>query len=309
MKKIYIILLFITIIIVNDLRGGGFRRPFQLGDYYEFEFRNYDGYVQRYYGRVILDSLSGSRYYSKVGVYNEPPFNYREYKYIYDTISRNVYGYSVAYCPDTNGNYLEGGFNLNIGFFWNTCHDTTGGIYFKSIISDTGTYTGTLNSGIPLKAFNRTDTIGAPIDNYETYVFSELFGSIYFYSDIGSPFGPGWYSKELKGAIIDGITYGSITLGITQTSNEIPEGFTLEQNYPNPFNPSTKIKFSIPVKDKVKLIVLDQLGRTIYNLVDEELSPGTYEYDFRSNSLSSGVYYYRLEAGQFVETRRMVLVK
>jgi hypothetical protein len=95
--------------------------------------------------------------------------------------------------------------------------------------------------------------------------------------------------------------------------------FNLEQNYPNPFNPSTKIKFSVPSNVKgemsnVSLKVYDVLGNEIATLVNEELSPGEYEVSFDSHSgevrnLTSGIYFYTLRAGSFVQTKKMVLMK
>jgi hypothetical protein len=98
--------------------------------------------------------------------------------------------------------------------------------------------------------------------------------------------------------------------------------FKLEQNYPNPFNPSTKIKFTIPtppissplVKGRskegfVSLKVYDVLGNEIATLVNEELSAGEYEVEFNAASLSSGVYFYKLQAGEFVSLKKMVLLK
>ena len=101
-----------------------------------------------------------------------------------------------------------------------------------------------------------------------------------------------------------------ITVGISSISSQIPERYTLHQNYPNPFNPSTKIRFEIPGSPEiVKLAVYDISGKEVARLVNEELPAGVYEYDFDGGNLSSGMYFYRLEAGSFVETRKMVLVK
>ncbi|MBZ0203529.1 MAG: T9SS type A sorting domain-containing protein [Ignavibacteria bacterium] len=97
--------------------------------------------------------------------------------------------------------------------------------------------------------------------------------------------------------------------GLNQISSEVPENFSLFQNYPNPFNPSTHIGFRIAESGLVRIIVYDALGREIQILVDQELSPGTYEVDFNGAELPSGVYYYKLESGSFVETKRMVLIK
>jgi hypothetical protein len=110
----------------------------------------------------------------------------------------------------------------------------------------------------------------------------------------------------------------SVPVGIQSTGNEVPVSFNLYQNYPNPFNPVTKIRFSIPPyeggKGDVKggfvtLKVYDLLGKEIVTLVNQQLKLGTYEVTFDGKDLSSGVYFYRLWADGFTDTKRMVLLK
>lgn len=98
-------------------------------------------------------------------------------------------------------------------------------------------------------------------------------------------------------------------IGIQPISNSIPEEFQLYQNFPNPFNPNSKIKFQIAKLSGVKLVVFDVLGREVSTLVDEQLKPGTYEINFDGSNLSSGVYYYKLIADEYTETKRMALIK
>ncbi len=98
------------------------------------------------------------------------------------------------------------------------------------------------------------------------------------------------------------------TIGIQQTSSIVKE-FSLSQNYPNPFNPNTKINFSLPKGDYVSLRVYDMLGREVKVLVSENLSAGEYQADFDAKGLSSGMYYYSLRAGEYVDVKKMVLVK
>ena len=100
-------------------------------------------------------------------------------------------------------------------------------------------------------------------------------------------------------------------VGINQISSNVEE-FRLDQNYPNPFNPSTRINFSIPKNDFVTLKVYDILGNEVSNLVDgQRLNAGVYQYDFNTSGLrlSSGVYYYKLTTSQFVQVRKMMLIK
>ncbi|MCC6253620.1 MAG: T9SS type A sorting domain-containing protein, partial [Ignavibacteriaceae bacterium] len=85
--------------------------------------------------------------------------------------------------------------------------------------------------------------------------------------------------------------------------------FKLEQNYPNPFNPSTKISWQSPVSSHQTLKVYDVLGNEVATLVNEYKTAGSYEVEFNASSLSSGVYFYRLQAGSFVQTRKMILIK
>jgi photosystem II stability/assembly factor-like uncharacterized protein len=91
--------------------------------------------------------------------------------------------------------------------------------------------------------------------------------------------------------------------------NEIPFHFLLEQNYPNPFNPSTKIKYSVPQSSNVIIKVFDILGNEIETLVNEEKPVGTYEITWYTATLPSGIYFYKLQAGSFVETKKMILLK
>ena len=88
-----------------------------------------------------------------------------------------------------------------------------------------------------------------------------------------------------------------------------PNSFTLYQNYPNPFNPSTTIKYSIPRRTNVTLKVFDVLGSEVATLVKIEQPQGNYEVEFDATSLASGIYLYRIKAGDFVETKKMVLLK
>jgi hypothetical protein len=101
----------------------------------------------------------------------------------------------------------------------------------------------------------------------------------------------------------------SEVIGINPISNEIPAKFSLSQNYPNPFNPVTKIKFSLPKSSYVKIFVYDALGRVIDKLVNEQLNAGTYEVDWNAEKYSSGIYYYKLSAGDYSETMKMILLK
>lgn len=93
------------------------------------------------------------------------------------------------------------------------------------------------------------------------------------------------------------------------SGEQLPDKYELSQNYPNPFNPSTTIKYSIPATEFVTLKVYDILGREVASLINEQKQAGWYEINFDAFSLSSGTYFYRIQAGDFIETKKMVLLK
>jgi hypothetical protein len=103
--------------------------------------------------------------------------------------------------------------------------------------------------------------------------------------------------------------WNSGTSRVEQLSPTAPKTFLLEQNYPNPFNPSTTIRYQLPVASEVKLEVYDVLGKKIATLVNERQSAGSYQVVWNASGLSSGTYFYRLQAGTFVETKKMIMVK
>ena len=89
----------------------------------------------------------------------------------------------------------------------------------------------------------------------------------------------------------------------------VPDKYELEQNYPNPFNPSTTIRYSIPKASLVSLKIYDVLGNEVADLINKEMPAGNYSVNYNAHSLSSGVYFYRIQAGSFVETRKLVFMK
>ncbi len=99
-----------------------------------------------------------------------------------------------------------------------------------------------------------------------------------------------------------------VVVSVEDENNNIPENIMLYQNYPNPFNPSTKIRYSVPQLTQVMLKVYDVLGNEIETLVNQEKQSGTYEITWYAENLPSGVYFYRLQAGNFVETKKMILL-
>ena len=129
--------------------------------------------------------------------------------------------------------------------------------------------------------------------------------------------------------IVEASVSWDIDMGITNWDNDIgnylffnstnpvyatheelfPEGFVLYQNYPNPFNPSTTIRFSLPQRSDIALVIYDELGNEIRTLVSGDHEAGTYEVDFDATGLSSGIYFYQIKSASFSETRKLVLMK
>lgn len=99
------------------------------------------------------------------------------------------------------------------------------------------------------------------------------------------------------------------TFGDVENKNQTPNNFVLKQNYPNPFNPTTSIEYSVPSNEYVSLKVYDILGREIATLVSEQKSAGSYEVKFDGSNLSSGVYFYKLNAGNYNQVMKMILLK
>ncbi len=113
------------------------------------------------------------------------------------------------------------------------------------------------------------------------------------------------------GIYIDNIkiqNYQDVLTGVL-SNGEIPREYSLEQNFPNPFNPASNIRYQLPKGGLVKLTVYDALGRTIQTLVNENQPAGKYEVRFDGSILSSGVYFYKLESGNFTDIRKMMLIK
>jgi photosystem II stability/assembly factor-like uncharacterized protein len=120
------------------------------------------------------------------------------------------------------------------------------------------------------------------------------------------------YAAGDGGTILKTTNGGAV--GIIQTSGNIPQQFSLSQNYPNPFNPSTKIKFDIPAEGKgqtadVKLIIYNSLGQQVAELINQGLSPGTYEVEWNAADYPSEIYFYKLTSADFTESKKMILIK
>jgi hypothetical protein len=171
-------------------------------------------------------------------------------------------------------------------------------------------------------AFGYRLPYGSPKTQY-IYVNGSRIGDLQFTSSSTTT----WFEKTMSVNLLQGtniiqmqmswgwmqLDYLAIPRNLLLDSGEVgpnhPNNFVLEQNYPNPFNPSTLIRYSIPKSEQVRLIVYDILGRQISTLINEKQDIGTYSIPFYAGALTSGVYYYRIEAGSFTRAKSMILLK
>lgn len=117
--------------------------------------------------------------------------------------------------------------------------------------------------------------------------------------------GPGGF---ISGARINGNSYGTITSSISESPSVITK-FHLAPAFPNPFNPSTTISYEVPSRSDVKLVIYNVLGQEVATVVDEQKQAGRYSLEWNASNVPSGVYFYRLQAGSFVETKKLVLIR
>jgi hypothetical protein len=194
-------------------------------------------------------------------------------------------------------------FNAAVGDTQGFCFDERKSRYKCSIIKDTNIF------GLPTnyKQYGYSST-----NYYCVYAHRDGFvkniGPVYTYNSTVCRVGHS-YTRKIRGCYVNGILYGDTTIPTYAKDTIITNIPVLYSNYPNPFNPNTVIRFSLSVAGMTNLKVYDILGREVATLVNEELKPGTYEVDFDGTNYSSGVYYYRLTAGEFTETRNMVLLR
>jgi subtilisin-like proprotein convertase family protein len=157
-----------------------------------------------------------------------------------------------------------------------------------SISNGSGPFTGSFIPSKPLAQFNTLDASGSWI----LRVFDRTTGN----------------TGTLKAWGLS-ITTSMNPISVHSISSEIPKKFLLLQNYPNPFNPSTNIHFAVPKSSSVKIAIYDMLGRELETIVNEKLDAGTYNANWNALKYSSGVYFYKLTAGDFTEFKKMILLK
>ena len=163
-----------------------------------------------------------------------------------------------------------------------------------------------------ITAFKNTLYAAARI-KYATYLYKSTDrGDNWIFDD---PVIPNYaYDMEISGnkiflTSVDGLLYRDIQVTNTNDNNSVPKSFSLSQNYPNPFNPVTIISYALPKASHVTIKVYDILGREVTTLVNEEKNAGNYNAQFSAGKLASGIYLYKMQAGNFQETKKLLIMK
>ena len=202
----------------------------------------------------------------------------------------------------------------------NVIHDNVNDLEFTlthSGISDTLIYRVNGNGGVNFKETLLNNNLGIPFDEA-----SAPFTGIFIPHNDLSNFTGSSISGEWILTIIDhksgddgilqdwGLLFSeSSIVEVNEGQSLTPQAFYLSQNYPNPFNPSTIINYQLPISSRVILKVFDVLGNEVKTLVNEEKPAGDYKVKFDGIGLSSGVYFYQLKSVEFVQTKKMLLIK
>ncbi len=204
---------------------------------------------------------------------------------------------NVGYCAGSFGTIVK---TTNGGSTWSSLvTNTANNIYVVSGASDNSVWA-VGDSGLVLHSING----GLSWQSEFAKTGYDLFGLTVFDDTTA------WICGDNGTVISTGNPGYIVEIDEREFNNyNIPTKFELSQNYPNPFNPSTKIRFLIPSLSQVTLNIFDILGNEIEILVNEEKPTGVYEVSWNAANLSSGIYFYRLQAGGFVETKKMILVK
>jgi hypothetical protein len=179
---------------------------------------------------------------------------------------------------------------------WLQTNGPDGGFVVSLAISGTNLFAGTNGGGVFLSTNNGTSWTG---------VNNGLTNAVIRPLAVSGPnlfagtFGGGVWRRPLS----------EIITSVETPSSRLPVHFDLDQNYPNPFNPATTISFDLPAPSFVSLIVFDALGREASTIVSEELPAGTHARRWNAADLAGGVYFYRLQAGSFTATKKLVLLR
>jgi hypothetical protein len=181
----------------------------------------------------------------------------------------------------------------------------------------THTETGGEDAGYSLEVVIHTDyygyTVGDTVNLSVCMWDIDKADAVSYNADV-SDYAPNWWGTQWcdpnfeKYFMYRGVVLSNST-DVEQTDNLMPSNYKLDQNYPNPFNPSTKISYSLPQSGNVSLVIYDVLGNKIEELVKKEQAAGNYVAEWNASKVASGVYFYTLKAGNYIQSKKMLLVK
>jgi hypothetical protein len=279
--------------------------PLNDGNYWEYWGRSaffFDWYKMTL--EVIGDTLLNNKDYKiiKREVYLDSVGDPAIYYSYLRSDSNKIYKYeNINDCDSLEYIYYD--FSRSDSSIWSIC--PTYYANFRGVFSDKLYYIELANIITEVKTFNYVnassqDTVWAPMSSPTTETIAKGIGII---SEMNWDFA---YFK-LYGMRINGKVYGKFTSIVNR--KKTVKGFALYQNYPNPFNPSSTIKFAIPKSENVTIKLFDILGREVDTIVNEYKNAGTYEIIFNGIGLSSGIYFYRIYAGEHFGTKEMILLK
>jgi len=184
-----------------------------------------------------------------------------------------------------------------------------GGVYAIQPLNGSNVFVGTASGGDGGRVYLLTnhgsiwDTVSTGLRT--SYVLSLAINSGYLFA--GTYGGEGFAGDTGAGVWKRPLT--EMITAVKDSKSKIPTTFSLSQNYPNPFNPATTISFALPSRSLVSLKVFDILGREVSTIVSGELQAGSYTRQWNASNMASGVYFYRLQAGSFSETKKLLLLK
>jgi len=221
------------------------------------------------------------------------PIGTTSYSPVWITNTGSVDQISVGVVKDTE----ESPYGKRLKIKWNSSEEIAGGgdytlqFGWMTAVESSDFKADRVNNA---KIFNLTDTTEAGTGDYSTQFIKQPYtvarGGI---TNLG-PFAVGMFSGQT---------------GLIQTPDDAPNGFNLSQNYPNPFTSSTIINFEIPVKSFVSLKVCNLLGEEIVEMAGKEYLPGMHSGTFYESRLTRGIYYYTLKANDFIQTKKMILIR
>jgi len=256
-------------------------------------------------GEITSFAVSGSNFFAGAiliggGVYRSTD-NGASWTVVNTGLSnQNVVSLSVSQRNLFAGTWGSGVFlSTNNGTSWSAANSglPLNASVWSFAFSGRSVFASTDSDGVFLSTNNGTDWTAVNTGLAGTIVATLVVSDTYLFA---GTYGGGVWRRPLSEMITS-----------VQQNNDggAPRVFALEQNYPNPFNPSTRISYQLPAQSHVTLKVFDVLGREVKALVNEEMKAGSYETTFDASGLASGLYFYRLQAGEFVSTKRLLLMR